>query len=221
MKKLLGLTIAALLIMGLVGGGTWAYFSDTETATGNTLTAGTLNLQVGAADSMTDKITLSNKKPTDNGNAATWLTKNLGSLQGNFSVATGAVTNDENTITEPEIQYSDVTDDPNGGELGGLLKIAFWMDVDKDSTWSSGDYYLTSAPAKVSWADGTTLPTAAYELVNSFASKTWTDVQTVNATTDAGNFRVEYNFPDSGTTSDNVAQGDDCKFDITFTLKQS
>ena len=44
MKKILGLTIAALLVMALVGGGTWAYFSDVETSTGNILTAGTLDL---------------------------------------------------------------------------------------------------------------------------------------------------------------------------------
>ena len=74
MKKIIGLTIAVLLIIGLVGGGTFAYFSDTETSTGNTLTAGTLNLQVGAADPVTDKVTLANIKPTDSGNAAIWLT---------------------------------------------------------------------------------------------------------------------------------------------------
>lgn len=44
MKKILGLTVAALMVMGLVGGGTWAYFSDTETSTGNSLLAGTLDL---------------------------------------------------------------------------------------------------------------------------------------------------------------------------------
>ncbi|GAH38609.1 unnamed protein product [marine sediment metagenome] len=46
MKKILGLTVAALLVMGLVGGGTWAYFTDVETSTGNVLTAGTLNLDL-------------------------------------------------------------------------------------------------------------------------------------------------------------------------------
>ncbi len=46
MKKILGLTVAALLVMALVGGGTWAYFSDVETSTGNTFTAGTLDLEV-------------------------------------------------------------------------------------------------------------------------------------------------------------------------------
>ena len=46
MKKILGLTVAALLVMGLVGGGTWAYFTDTETSTGNTFAVGTLDLEV-------------------------------------------------------------------------------------------------------------------------------------------------------------------------------
>lgn len=57
MKKILGLAVAALLIMGLVGGGTWAFFSDTETSTGNTLMAGTLDL--GLANATDDTSTTS------------------------------------------------------------------------------------------------------------------------------------------------------------------
>jgi len=44
MKKIIGLSIAALLIIGIVAVGTFAYFSDTATSTGNTWTAGTLVL---------------------------------------------------------------------------------------------------------------------------------------------------------------------------------
>jgi spore coat-associated protein N len=44
MKKILGLTVAAFLVIGLVGGGTWAYFSDTEESTGNVFSSGTLDL---------------------------------------------------------------------------------------------------------------------------------------------------------------------------------
>ena len=33
MKKILGLTVAALMVMGLIGGGTWAYFTDPEQIT--------------------------------------------------------------------------------------------------------------------------------------------------------------------------------------------
>ena len=46
MKKIFGLTIAAVLVMAMVTGGTWAYFSDTESSTNNSLTAGTLDLNI-------------------------------------------------------------------------------------------------------------------------------------------------------------------------------
>ncbi|MBA7601486.1 hypothetical protein ES703_08561 [subsurface metagenome] len=46
MKKILSLTIAIVLIIGVVAGGTWAYFSDTETATGNVFTAGTIDISL-------------------------------------------------------------------------------------------------------------------------------------------------------------------------------
>jgi predicted ribosomally synthesized peptide with SipW-like signal peptide len=50
MKKILGLAISGLLLIALVAGGTYAYFSDTETSTDNTFTAGTLDLQLTDAD---------------------------------------------------------------------------------------------------------------------------------------------------------------------------
>jgi predicted ribosomally synthesized peptide with SipW-like signal peptide len=44
MKKILGLTVAALLIMAMVGGGTWAFLTDIETSGNNVLTAGIMDL---------------------------------------------------------------------------------------------------------------------------------------------------------------------------------
>ncbi len=57
MKKILGLTIAALLVMALVGGGTWAYFSDPETSTANILGAGTLDLTLAGGTQSIDSVT--------------------------------------------------------------------------------------------------------------------------------------------------------------------
>jgi len=48
-KKILGLSIAIVLVIGLVAGGTWAYFSDTETTTGNVFTAGTIDISLDPA----------------------------------------------------------------------------------------------------------------------------------------------------------------------------
>ena len=49
MKKIIGLTIAIVLAVGIFGVATFAYFTDTETSTGNTFTAGTLDLKTNDA----------------------------------------------------------------------------------------------------------------------------------------------------------------------------
>ena len=50
MKALLISLVAVTLVGGLVGGGLFAYFSDTETSTGNTFNAGILDLQLNDGD---------------------------------------------------------------------------------------------------------------------------------------------------------------------------
>jgi spore coat-associated protein N len=219
MKKILISLMMIAMVGALVGGGVFAYFSDTET-TPATFTAGTLNLKVGAADPSVETIDIGPLKPTDTDNAATWLTRNDGSITGDLTVAISTVTNNENTRSEVEENAGDTTAGPTEGELGGLLKVAFWMDTDKSGNWSSGDYYLKSDGSKVSWASGSTLPAEAYDIVNNYDSVIWTDVQNVAAGTDLGNFRVEYDFPEGGS-GDNVAQSDSCVFDITFALNQA
>jgi predicted ribosomally synthesized peptide with SipW-like signal peptide len=65
MKKILGLSIAVLLITGLVVGGTLAYFSDTETSPGNVFTAGTIDLEVDDQNPWIETFTaeLTDRKP--------------------------------------------------------------------------------------------------------------------------------------------------------------
>ncbi len=218
MKRIL----LSLMIIGvvavLIGTGTHALFSDTETSTGNTFTAGTLNLQVGAVDPATVTVSIGTIKPTDTGNAATWLIQNMGNINGTLDTTISAITNNENTRSEVETAAGDSTDDP--GELGTLLKVALWMDADKGGAWNSGDYYLKSDGTKVSWQTGeSSLPSGAYVILNSYGSKSWSNLQTIAASTQAGNFRVDYDFPNGGN-GDNVAQSDSCVFSITFTLNQ-
>jgi predicted ribosomally synthesized peptide with SipW-like signal peptide len=220
MKKIVVSLMVIALVGALIGSGIFAAFSDIESATDNTFTAGTLNLKVGSADPCTETISVSNLKPGDTGNAGTWLTRNDGSIAGDLTVAISIVTNNENTRSEVEENAGDTTPGATDGELGGLLKVAFWMDADKSGGWSSGDYYLQSDGSKVSWASGSTLPTAAYDIVDNYDSVIWTDCQNAAAGTDLGNFQVEYDFPEGGS-GDNVAQSDDCVFDIIFTLNQA
>jgi predicted ribosomally synthesized peptide with SipW-like signal peptide len=212
--------VISLMIIGLVctaiGAGVFAYFSDMETASG-AFTSGTLNLQVGNADPCAETLTISNLKPTDSGTAANWIMTNIGSVNGTLDIALDAITNNENTRSEVETADGDTTD--GAGELGTLLRVAIWMDGNNDGAWSIGDYYLSSGGTKVAWVSGTTIPSAAYDILDNFGSRSYANIQTVNATIDAGNFRIEYDFPNGGS-SDNVAQSDSCTFNLNFILNQ-
>jgi len=101
MKKILGLTVAALLVMALVGGGTWAYFSDVETSDTNIFSAGTLDLNIDGANTNVNMLTLSDLEPgdTDAGSPGTCELKNIGSITGDLKIATGALTETESTGT--------------------------------------------------------------------------------------------------------------------------
>ena len=68
MKKLLLSILAIFLVIGLVGAGTFAWFQDTETSTGNTFTAGTMDLKMEGpegnwVDGVTQTWTMSNMVP--------------------------------------------------------------------------------------------------------------------------------------------------------------
>ncbi|MDI6640204.1 MAG: TasA family protein [Methanocellales archaeon] len=227
-KHMNGKILTSLLVIGIVigltGGATFAYFSDTETSTGNTFTAGTLNLQVGAADPTIESISISNMKPDDRGNAATWLTKNIGTLSGKLSLDIGTVTNYENVRTEPEKDATDETTGNEEGELGEYLKVAIWLDFNKNGLWDTGDKYLTDAPGVVTAEAAITdqpLPAAAYDYLNDFSGKSYT-ADTLAVTmggNDEFNFRVEYELPEADNI--NKVQSDSSVFDITFTLTQS
>lgn len=222
MKKVIALTLAALLIIGMVGGGTWAYFSDTETSQSNTLIAGSLDLQVGTADPCTESIDLGFQlQPGDSGNAADWTVNNLGSIGGTLKIEMGSITNYENTRTEPEEAAGDTTGGGAEGELGDFFDIAIWLDMNRSGGWDSGDMYLVSNGTVVNWASGSSLPSEAYDDINNYDSVDWEPADGMPTMAGAADldFRVEYDFP--GDANDNRTQTDSCVFDITFTLEQA
>ena len=135
MKKILGLTIAALLIIGIIGGGTFAYFSDTETSVSNTLTAGTLDLNINGGDIAITTLSVSDVAPGDSGSDNSTIA-NVGSLLGELDISTSAVTNTPGAGgTESE---------GGSGELGANAQLAMYIDVDQSGDYSSGDIGLKS-----------------------------------------------------------------------------
>lgn len=115
-RKILIALLGVLLVAALAGAGTFAYFSDTETSTGNSFTAGTLNLRYSLdggttwADGTNASFTLANLKPGDSG-TQTFTLNNNGSLPGTLAVSAVSVANAPGATPESEPT-------PDNGELG-------------------------------------------------------------------------------------------------------
>ena len=88
MKKLLLSMLAIFLVIGLVGAGTFAWFQDTETSSGNTFTAGTLDLKMQVDGVWGDdgvayaRWSGSNMAPGDNLGSAAIRLKEFGTILG-------------------------------------------------------------------------------------------------------------------------------------------
>jgi len=107
MKKILGLTVVALLVIGMTGVSTWAYFSDTETSTDNQLVAGTLDLKTDDADGVTQTLYATNMKPGDSVGPATIHLKNAGSTAGSTLDIAFSYVEDDSGSNPPDMSADD------------------------------------------------------------------------------------------------------------------
>lgn len=203
MKKILGLTLAALVTIALIGGSTWAYFSDVETSTNNSLTAGTLDLNIDGANDAVTTFSVTGKAPGDSGSGSSILS-NIGDFAGELDVTFSAVTN---------IGGSGGTEFEDGsGDLGAAATLAAYIDVDQSGTWTSGDIGLKS--------DATTYnhPAALdYAIINNYANDNFDAVETLAASA-ADNLILAWSIPTSATNS---IQGDSVSCNVTITLEQA
>lgn len=138
MKKIL-LSVVSIAIIGAVAfAGTRAYFSDTKTNTGNTFSAGSIDLKVNG-DDVFMPYTVTNLKPGENRGTETYTIKNTGTLPGLLSFKVTNVITNENDLIEPETSAGDAIDtrlDPDGhsiaasgkGELLDQVYLVFWVD---------------------------------------------------------------------------------------------
>ena len=90
MKKILGLTIALLLIISLSGIGIWAYFLDTETSTANILAAGTLDLSWTSESGVPLPFNVDSMAPGETVEARVSI-RNNGTLQLRYAMTTDVV----------------------------------------------------------------------------------------------------------------------------------
>ena len=202
MKKIIGLSIAALLIIAIVGVGTFAYFSDTAASTGNTWTAGTLTLglvttgaatnataSVSPAGSINNSMQFTNVVPGSSG-TITWTLNNTGNVPGTLTLV--AI----NTFKEnpPENAPEHAADPTDSIGLGQDLMV--WVTRNgTDILGSTGTYVAMSG-----------LQTALNLEIK----------ETVTIGTPMV-YVLHWQVP---TTVNNEIQGDSANLDITFTLNQ-
>jgi spore coat-associated protein N len=213
-KMLLSLMVLALAVAA-IGAGTLAAFSDTELSTGNKFTAGTLDLKVSDStwhspgpgvdpatgflytdDPIVKMIEVENVKPGDAwvqvGHQVTL--KNFGTVPGKVWYEIVNLRNEENGLTEPEIQAGDTT--ANVGELPAELQI---MTTENQAPWAG-------------WLGLTKLDsTIVGQKIQGHVLASGESVPLV--------FRYRWD-PAAATGDDNLSQTDKITFDIVFHMDQ-
>jgi predicted ribosomally synthesized peptide with SipW-like signal peptide len=199
MKRIIISLVLTLLVSAAAYSATMAYFSDNETSTGNTFTAGTLDLNVDGGNTNVVKFTVSNMRP-GNQPKGKFTLANVGSINGYLDLESIAVIGNENTCIEPETEAGDITcGDPNEGELDDVVNVRLFEDNDGDGWIGTGETVFYDGKVK-------DLP-ANFErnlLINAGSTKYITAI-----------------FDWWSTTDDNKAMGDDMTLDITFELAQN
>ncbi len=213
MKKIIGLSIAALLILALVGGATWALFSDTETSANNTLVGGTLDLNINGGNTAVSTFSAANVKPGDNNDAnqaaASSTLLNHGNLPGKLTISaalSGHFAGPAPVPVDADIVPTDTLKD--------VATVALYIDKDNSGTWTAGDIGLKSDGTTYAYAVGTPLSPAA---MSAYDGKSWANVLPNMATSESDKFAVNWAVP---TTATNAIQGGSASLTFTFVLNQ-
>jgi predicted ribosomally synthesized peptide with SipW-like signal peptide len=208
MKKILGLVVALVAVVAMLGTGTWAYFNDVVAVTDNTITAGSLYLNDVSANPVTvgddGQFKPSATETTanlleENGGTASEV-KNAGTIDGNLYITLENLVNYENTRLDIELRSGDSTDSATLGELGSKVLVAFWFDKNMDNTWSDGDFYLNSTDNSITQRTAGSPATiaGAYATIDTYDAKAWTAIP-MDSDDSFGYLKISYKFPDNTT----------------------
>jgi len=169
MKKILLSLSMIALVAAVIAGATGAFFSDTETSTGNTFTAGAIDLGVdnhsyynGVLNEGTTWRVDYDLSKNEQGEPETHQFFNFLDLKpgdwgedtislhvkNNDSYLCADVTltsDDDNGLTEPESNDGDTTGGVNEGELADAVNFYWWAD-DGDNVYEEGENLLPAGP---------------------------------------------------------------------------
>jgi len=150
-----------VFVGAVVIGATGAFFSDTETSTGNTFTAGAIDLQIdnesyyngarneGTSWTQSDLdgsqffFNFNDLKPGDWGEDTISIHVNNNDAYACVDVRLDS--NDDNGLTEPEAGDGDETGGEGEGELANAVHFYWWAD-DGDNVYEEGEQLLDGGP---------------------------------------------------------------------------
>lgn len=184
-RKILGGMATIGAASAVAGAGTMAYFSDTEESTGNSVSAGTLNLTTGpSSDGSSFNISVSGLAPDDSGEEVGYLQlSNTGSIDGYLNYEITDWTDYENGRNDPEVDAGDGSGGNPGagaGELSNYLEIQAFVDRSPGNGTRNNDESITSGwVALSSGRVDTNIPLAAGETV-----RIWVDARIPSGTGD-------------------------------------
>lgn len=243
MKKIIVSLSIIAVVAAIAIGATTAYFSDTETSTGNTFTAGALDLQVDYTGYY--------NTPVGSNPIVHWTLKdldaekffNFGDVKpGDFGEGTislhvfnndawGCVTitptlNDDVSSTEPELKVDSAnTDSIYDGELAQNMKFKIWADVGTSQpnngqcggvTPGDNKYNRECGDRLLTEGTGPIVPTT-YALADSTHPNVFTGQTGPLIGSNTYYLGVEWDIP---TSTDNIIQTDKYMADISFYTEQ-
>jgi predicted ribosomally synthesized peptide with SipW-like signal peptide len=147
-RRTLMSVLTIVIVAVLVSGATLAYFSDTETSSGNTFAAGTLDLKVsdwneGFGDGVTATWTLADMKPGDKKYGYVKV-DNVGSIDANhLEVTCDYTVTEESPVVEPDTD-PDTDEHPDAMAKQMVITSARYDDGDYDIDLLTGDNLVTT-----------------------------------------------------------------------------
>ncbi len=182
----------------IVIGATGAYFSDTEVSSGNTFTAGTLDLNINEDNIAVLMFSESNLTPNSSGSEEVNL-ENVGNLDGFLDISFLNLVNDDVSCNDPESDVDTTCGSGEVGELADNLDILAYLDENDNDVYNAGTDVLVY--------EGKAVNIAGEQLSD----------QALDGD-DIKNFRLEWSID---TTVGNIIQSDNTSFDVEFELAQT
>lgn len=196
-KKRAAIAVIVLALVAVASSGViYAYFNDTETSSGNSFTAGTLDLKINDVDGgVPAAFTVTNVMPGSHGYREMKIS-NTGSIGGTLTAQPSGIVDNGGTTPEPEPT-------PDNGELSSVMQITIFIDTNDNGVREAGEVQYYSGPLKT--VSGT------WNMGNLAAFSDSSSADEIEVT-------VAYDIP---TTVGNEIMGDTCTFNIVYTLEQT